>query len=74
VNQYSVVEEVTFNRWLTGSPEMPKYKQWATDILTGIQSQFDEQLIWSKTRDWFLLHRGMQESRRENPAKSETTR
>ncbi|MCU1269088.1 MAG: hypothetical protein JWN74_382 [Acidobacteriaceae bacterium] len=56
-NQYIVVVSVTFNRFLTGNPEMPNYRKWASDISDGLEAQFSDQVVWSKTRDWLLFHR-----------------
>jgi hypothetical protein len=56
-NQYIVVTSATFSRFLAGNPEMPNYKKWATDIVEGLEAQFSDQVVWSKTRDWLLFHR-----------------
>lgn len=57
-DQYIVIISATFNRFLTGHPEMPKYRKWASDIACGLEDQFDEKLIWSRSKEWLLLHRG----------------
>ena len=57
-NQYSVVISVSLNRFLAGHPEMPNYRRWAADIANGLESQFDERVMWSKCKEWLMLHRG----------------
>jgi hypothetical protein len=36
---------------------MSSYKKWASDITDGLETQFSDQVVWSKTRDWLLFHR-----------------
>lgn len=54
-DQYTVVISATFSRLLTGHPEMPKYKKWASDIANGLEAQFDERAMWSKTRSGYCF-------------------
>jgi hypothetical protein len=56
-DQYVVQISATFERLLAGNPEMPDYKKWVTDIADGLETQFSDQVVWSKTRDWILFHR-----------------
>jgi hypothetical protein len=56
-DQYVVQISATFNRLLAGNPEMPDYKKWVSDITTGLETQFSDEVVWSKTKDWLLLHR-----------------
>jgi hypothetical protein len=56
-DQYIVVISTTFNPLLAGNPEMPSYKKWASDIASGLETQFGDEVVWSKTRDWLLFHR-----------------
>ena len=56
-DQYIVVTSATFNPLLAGNPDMPNYKKWASDITDGLETQFSDQVVWSKTRDWLLFHR-----------------
>ena len=55
-NSYTVPISASFNRFLAGHPEMPKYKKWASDIANGLEAQFDERVMWSKSKEWLLLH------------------
>jgi hypothetical protein len=55
--QFSMVVSTTFNPLLTGNPDMPKYKTWASDITDGLETQFSDQVIWPKTKDWLLFHK-----------------
>jgi hypothetical protein len=54
---YTVVTSVTFSRLLAGNPDMPNYKKWAMDITDGLETQFSDQVVWSKTKDWLIFHR-----------------
>jgi hypothetical protein len=56
-DQYVVQISATFNRLLTGNPEMPDYKKWVVDITNGLETQFSDEVVWSKTKDWILFHR-----------------
>ncbi|MGB6248856.1 MAG: hypothetical protein WBF54_07070 [Terriglobales bacterium] len=56
-DEYSVIISVTYNPFLAGNPEMPKYKTWATGIADGLEAQFSDQIVWPKTKDWILFHR-----------------
>ncbi len=55
-DQYTMIVSATFNRFLAGHPEMRKYKKWASDIANGLEDQFDERVIWSKSKEFLLLH------------------
>jgi hypothetical protein len=54
---YFVIVDAHFTWFLVGNPEMPKYRKWASDIATGLESQFDERAVWSKARDYALFRR-----------------
>jgi hypothetical protein len=56
-NQYTIIVDASFQRFLTGSPDMPRYKKWATDIVNGLRNQFDERELWSSLREYYLLHK-----------------
>jgi hypothetical protein len=55
-NLYLVIVDASYRWFLAGSPEMPRYRKWASDIAAGLENQFDERILWSKARDSFLLH------------------
>jgi len=40
-----------YKRLRTGHPEMPQYKAWAEQLTDEIQSEFDEERIWAKTKE-----------------------
>jgi hypothetical protein len=46
---------VEFGRLRSGNPQMPTYKRWATGIVEGLRDQFDEQLIWARTKADYLF-------------------
>lgn len=56
-DEYIVVISSTFNWLRAGAPEMPDYRKWASDIASGLKTQFSDEVTWSKTRDWLLFHR-----------------
>jgi len=56
-NQYTIIVSATFSRLLAGHPDMPEYKRWASDIASGLEAQFDERVMWSRSKDWLLLNR-----------------
>jgi len=53
--QYIVRIDAEFNYWLVGNPKMGPIKQWATGIVNGLQTAFDEQVIWRKTVEDYTL-------------------
>jgi hypothetical protein len=52
---YTVRGVVSFKRYRVGDPSLPLIKRWATQILDGLQSEFDEQIVYRETRDNFIL-------------------
>ena len=46
---YTVTVNIAFSPLRSGHPKMPVYKKWAIDIANGIQDQFDERTIWTRT-------------------------
>lgn len=52
---FNVRISVEFNRLMSGNPQMPSYKRWAAGIVEGLKDQFDEQLIWSRTKGDYLF-------------------
>ncbi len=53
--QYVVRITVTFSPFLVGHPQMRLIKQWATGIVDGLQDAFDEQIIWRKIVEGYML-------------------
>ena len=49
--------DVTFNESLASDPEMPNVRKWAKDMVGGLQSAFDEQIMWKKTIEKFQVER-----------------
>lgn len=56
---YLVRIRADFNRVLPGNPEMPKHKKWAQDIVSALQDQFDEQALWKRATEDYLLYRAL---------------
>jgi hypothetical protein len=48
---YIVRFKAEFRQWLSGNPEMPKYRRWATQLAKEIKAQFDEESIWRAIRE-----------------------
>jgi hypothetical protein len=55
--KYVVRFRADFSRWLSGNPEMPKYKKWARQLVDGLKNQFDEETIWQAVRNDYLFLR-----------------
>ena len=54
-NQYIVIADVAFAKFLAGHPDMPRYRKWASDIISGLVEDFDESVAWPRARDAFIL-------------------
>ena len=50
-NLYLLRAHVRYTRWLSGHPQMKTYEEWATQMVTQIKNQFDEQLIWALVKE-----------------------
>src|SRR5437016_14385162 len=53
--QYVVRMKAAFFPLLVGHPKMALHKQWARVLLDGLQDAFDEQLIWQRTVENYML-------------------
>ena len=58
---YTVRITANFTRMLSGNPQMPLYKSWAAGIADGLKDQFDEELIWTRTRSDYLFYKQVQQ-------------
>jgi hypothetical protein len=58
---YLVRFKAEFSRWLSGHPQMPKYKRWASQMVKEMRTQFDEQMLWeaAKTDYRFIKDMGI---------------
>ncbi len=52
---YIVRINVRFDRLRSNHPKMAAYKTWASELSEGLRRQFDEQVIWSKTKEDFIF-------------------
>jgi len=52
---YVVRINVRFDRLRSNHPKMAMYKTWASELSEGLRRQFDEQVIWSKTKEDFIF-------------------
>jgi hypothetical protein len=59
--QYLVSVRAEFDRLRSGHPKMPKYKQWVKQIVSQLQAQFDEQIVWSDTRQNYLFRKQLEQ-------------
>jgi hypothetical protein len=59
--QYLVSVEAEFSRLRSGHPKMSKYRRWVEQMVSEIQTELDEQVVWSKTRDTFLFRKQLQQ-------------
>jgi hypothetical protein len=62
--QYTVRITATFSPFLAGHPQMRFIKGWATGILDGLQNALDEQVIWRKTVESYMLRQHLPPSMR----------
>lgn len=52
---YIVRINVRFDGLRSNHPKMALYKTWASDLSEGLRKQFDEQVIWSQTKEDFIF-------------------
>jgi hypothetical protein len=52
---YTVRINVRFDRLRSNHPKMALYKTWASQLSEGLRRQFDEQVIWAKTKEDFMF-------------------
>jgi hypothetical protein len=55
--QYITRINVSFPWYRIGDPDMVPYREWANAIVEELSFSFDEDSIWSRTKDNFLLRR-----------------
>ena len=53
---YMVHVTVHFSRLYGGSPQMRVYRRWAEQMTSGLTNQFDEERIWSLTKEDYLFY------------------
>ena len=61
---YRVNIKAEFSRWRSGHPRMAKYKAWVRQLGEGLKGQFSEEVIWSKTKEAFILWNQVEQLRR----------
>jgi hypothetical protein len=52
---YIVRINATFNRFLMGHPNMAAHRDWAEGIIDGLARAFDEESLWRRTLDGYML-------------------
>lgn len=63
---YEMQVSAKFNRLRAGHPDMPLYRKWASQIISELKEDFDEELILKNAKEQFLftkqaVHFGAQE-------------
>lgn len=58
--QYMTRIDISFPWYRIGDPSMAAHREWANAIIEELSFSFDEESIWSRTRDNFLLKRHFQ--------------
>jgi hypothetical protein len=53
--EYIVSFSATFWPYLRGHPEMAAQREWAEGILAGLRTEFDEELIWKRATESYML-------------------
>jgi hypothetical protein len=59
--QYFVSIQAKFDRWRPGHPKMPKYKRWVNQIVSDLRARFDEQVLWSETRQNYVFRKQLEQ-------------
>lgn len=59
--QYVVTVRADFDRLRSGHPKMTKYKQWVNQIVSVLRAQFDEQQVWSDTRENYVFRKQLEQ-------------
>ncbi len=52
---YIVRTSVRYTSVLSGSPKTAMIRKWANQIVDGLKDQFDEELVWSRTKEDYLF-------------------
>ncbi|MDA2913223.1 hypothetical protein MYX77_04555 [Acidobacteriia bacterium AH_259_A11_L15] len=58
---YRITFNARFSRLRSGHPKMPKYRAWASQLAAELRKQFDEQVIWEKTKDDYLFSKQVEQ-------------
>jgi hypothetical protein len=59
--QYVVTIRAQFDRLRSGHPKMSKYKRWVHQIVSELRAQFDEQVVWSDTRENYVFRKQLEQ-------------
>ena len=54
---FIVSTRTEFKRLRSGHPDMPKYKEWAQQIVDELQNELDEQTIWQHSKEQYVFSR-----------------
>ena len=54
---YIVRVKASFSRLRAGHPDMPTYRGWVNDLAESLREHFDEEGIWQRTKNDFILHK-----------------
>lgn len=57
--QFIVRATAEFPRYLMGHPKMPVYREWAEGIIRELAAAFDEEEIWRRTKENYVLRQHM---------------
>lgn len=53
--QFIVRMSATFPRYLVGHPNMATYREWASGIIDGLAHDFDDEGLWKRTSENYIL-------------------
>lgn len=65
--QYMTRIDVSFPWYRIGDPNMAAYREWANAIIEELSFSFDEESLWNRTKDNFILKQHFERSRPEIP-------
>ena len=54
--QYLTRIDVSFPWYRVGDPDTAVHREWANEIIEELSFSFDEESIWTRTKDNFILH------------------
>jgi hypothetical protein len=65
--QYIVRFSATFSPYLKGHPQMAAHREWAEGMLDGLMNEFDEQAMWKRTTEAYILRQHLPDEAKKVP-------
>jgi hypothetical protein len=64
--QFIVRITATFPRLLVGHPDMATHREWASRIIEGLAHDFDDEGLWKRTSENFILRQHLPDAVRKS--------